>query len=106
MGQAEEIARAVTFLASDDASHLAGIEFFVDGVAAQFEWVKQISRTLRMDSHEITANEVVDNKMSESRSSGLDSRMRLRFEAGKTRGSAELGCLVKVLVFRLRSSRC
>lgn len=35
MGKAEEIAKAAAFLASDDASYVAGIEFFVDGSAAQ-----------------------------------------------------------------------
>lgn len=35
MGQPEEIAKAAVFLASDDASYVAGIEFFVDGGAAQ-----------------------------------------------------------------------
>jgi NAD(P)-dependent dehydrogenase (short-subunit alcohol dehydrogenase family) len=35
MGQPEEIAKAAVFLASDDANYVAGIEFFVDGGAAQ-----------------------------------------------------------------------
>jgi hypothetical protein len=35
-----------------------------------------------MDSHEITLNEVADNKTSESRSGDLDSRIPLCFEAG------------------------
>jgi NAD(P)-dependent dehydrogenase (short-subunit alcohol dehydrogenase family) len=35
MGQPDEIAKAVTFLASDDASFVAGIELFVDGGLAQ-----------------------------------------------------------------------
>jgi NAD(P)-dependent dehydrogenase (short-subunit alcohol dehydrogenase family) len=35
MGQPAEIAKAAVFLASDDASYVAGIEFFVDGGAAQ-----------------------------------------------------------------------
>jgi NAD(P)-dependent dehydrogenase (short-subunit alcohol dehydrogenase family) len=35
MGQPEEIAKAAVFLASDDASYVAGIELFVDGGTAQ-----------------------------------------------------------------------
>ena len=35
MGQPDEIAKAAVFLASDDASYVAGIELFVDGGAAQ-----------------------------------------------------------------------
>jgi NAD(P)-dependent dehydrogenase (short-subunit alcohol dehydrogenase family) len=35
LGEPEDIARAVAFLASDDASFVAGVEFFVDGGAAQ-----------------------------------------------------------------------
>jgi NAD(P)-dependent dehydrogenase (short-subunit alcohol dehydrogenase family) len=35
MGQPDEIAKAVVFLASDDASYVAGIELFVDGGSAQ-----------------------------------------------------------------------
>jgi len=35
LGEPEEIARAVAFLASEDSSFVAGIEFFVDGGAAQ-----------------------------------------------------------------------
>jgi NAD(P)-dependent dehydrogenase (short-subunit alcohol dehydrogenase family) len=35
MGQPDEIAKAVVFLASDDASFVAGIELFVDGGSAQ-----------------------------------------------------------------------
>ena len=35
MGKPEEIAKAAVFLASDDASFVTGIEFFVDGGAAQ-----------------------------------------------------------------------
>jgi NAD(P)-dependent dehydrogenase (short-subunit alcohol dehydrogenase family) len=35
MGTSDEIAKAVSFLASDDASYIAGIELFVDGGFAQ-----------------------------------------------------------------------
>lgn len=35
MGEPDEIAKAAVFLASDDASYVAGIELFVDGGAAQ-----------------------------------------------------------------------
>jgi NAD(P)-dependent dehydrogenase (short-subunit alcohol dehydrogenase family) len=35
LGTSEEIAKAVVFLASDDSSYVAGIEFFVDGGFAQ-----------------------------------------------------------------------
>jgi NAD(P)-dependent dehydrogenase (short-subunit alcohol dehydrogenase family) len=35
MGDPDEIAKAVSFLASDDASYIAGIELFVDGGVAQ-----------------------------------------------------------------------
>ena len=35
LGQPEDIGKAVAFLASDDASFIAGIELFVDGGAAQ-----------------------------------------------------------------------
>jgi NAD(P)-dependent dehydrogenase (short-subunit alcohol dehydrogenase family) len=35
MGQPDEIAKAVVFLASDDASYVAGVELFVDGGSAQ-----------------------------------------------------------------------
>jgi NAD(P)-dependent dehydrogenase (short-subunit alcohol dehydrogenase family) len=31
IGDADEIAKAVSFLVSDDASYIAGIELFVDG---------------------------------------------------------------------------
>jgi NAD(P)-dependent dehydrogenase (short-subunit alcohol dehydrogenase family) len=35
VGQPDEIAKAVSFLASDDASYITGIELFVDGGRAQ-----------------------------------------------------------------------
>jgi enoyl-[acyl-carrier-protein] reductase (NADH) len=35
MGNPEEVAKAVAFLASDDSSYITGIELFVDGGVAQ-----------------------------------------------------------------------
>jgi NAD(P)-dependent dehydrogenase (short-subunit alcohol dehydrogenase family) len=35
LGRPEEIAKAATFLASDDASFITGAELFVDGGSAQ-----------------------------------------------------------------------
>jgi NAD(P)-dependent dehydrogenase (short-subunit alcohol dehydrogenase family) len=35
LGRPEELAKAVVFLASSDASFITGIELFVDGGAAQ-----------------------------------------------------------------------
>jgi NAD(P)-dependent dehydrogenase (short-subunit alcohol dehydrogenase family) len=35
MGSPEEVAKAVSFLASDDSSFITGIELFIDGGKAQ-----------------------------------------------------------------------
>jgi NAD(P)-dependent dehydrogenase (short-subunit alcohol dehydrogenase family) len=35
MGNSDEVAKAVAFLASDDSSYITGIELFVDGGIAQ-----------------------------------------------------------------------
>jgi len=35
MGDSDDIAKAVVFLASDEASYVSGVELFVDGGVAQ-----------------------------------------------------------------------
>ena len=35
LGDPDEVAKAVSFLASDEASYVSGIQFFVDGGVAQ-----------------------------------------------------------------------
>jgi NAD(P)-dependent dehydrogenase (short-subunit alcohol dehydrogenase family) len=37
MGSPDEVAKAVSFLASDDAGYLTGIELFIDGGVASLD---------------------------------------------------------------------
>jgi NAD(P)-dependent dehydrogenase (short-subunit alcohol dehydrogenase family) len=45
MGSPDEVSKAFSFLASDDASYITGTELFVDGGVAQI-WIVDIARLI------------------------------------------------------------